>query len=45
MYRFRFRVRNVNGWSSFSPISYIKAATKPERPPAPVFKLADDTKI
>jgi len=45
LYRFRFRARNVNGWSSFSPISYIKAATVPRRPPAPVFNTATATSI
>jgi hypothetical protein len=27
---------NTNGWSQFSPITHIKAATIPQRPPAPV---------
>lgn len=35
IYRFRFRSRNVNGWSEFSEIMYIRAATVPERPAAP----------
>ena len=35
----------MNGWSSFSPISNIKAATKPERPPAPTFKTATATSV
>jgi hypothetical protein len=28
-YRLRYRVRNVHGWSDFSPISTIMAATIP----------------
>lgn len=40
VYRFRFRVRNTNGWSLFSPISHVRAATIPERPPAPAFVTA-----
>ena len=35
MYRFRYRSRNTNGVSGWSPITYIKAATVPSRPPAP----------
>lgn len=40
IYRFRYRTLNINGWSEFSPITYIKAATSPERPPAPTFVTA-----
>ena len=29
IYRFRYRTKNVNGWSLFSPITHIKAATIP----------------
>ena len=45
IYRFRYRSLNVNGWSYFSPIRYIRAATNPERPPAPTFVTATDTSI
>lgn len=45
IFRFRYRVKNVNGWSEFSPISHIKAATLPERPPAPRFKSATSTTV
>ena len=34
-YRFRYRSRNAVGWSDFSPVGYIKAAAKPDKPPAP----------
>jgi hypothetical protein len=30
-YFFRYRVRNVHGWSEFSPISYILMANKPDQ--------------
>jgi hypothetical protein len=36
-YRFRYRIRNANGWSEFSPISRIKAATLPAKPVDPIF--------
>lgn len=45
MYRFRYRSRNINGWSEWSPITYIRAATVPQRPPAPTFSDADATSI
>lgn len=44
-YRFRYRARNVNGWSGYSPITYIQAATIPIRPPAPLFVTANSTAI
>jgi hypothetical protein len=36
-YRLRYRAQNFNGWGEFSEIGYIKSATVPSRPPAPVF--------
>ena len=45
IYRFRYRSLNVNGWSDFSPITYIRAATSPERPPAPTFVTASADSI
>ena len=45
IYRFRYRTLNVNGWSAFSPVTYIRAATSPERPPAPTFVTATSTSI
>ena len=44
-YRFKYRSYNINGASSFSPITYITAATVPARPPAPTFDDASDTTI
>jgi hypothetical protein len=35
IYRFRYRVRNINGWSPFSEISFITAFSIPSTPPAP----------
>jgi hypothetical protein len=35
IFRFRFRANNVQGWSDYSPIAHIKAATTAQRPPAP----------
>lgn len=35
-YRLRYRALNFNGWGPFSEIGYIKAATVPSIPPAPV---------
>jgi hypothetical protein len=45
IYRFRYRSKNVNGWSSFSTITYIRAATVPERPAKPIFNTATATSI
>lgn len=45
LYRFRYRARNVNGWSAFSSIAYIRAATVPARPPAPTRDSVDATSI
>jgi hypothetical protein len=35
LFRFRYRAKNVNGWSGFSPVAYIRAANVPARPPMP----------
>jgi hypothetical protein len=45
IFRFRYRTRNTNGWSLFSPISHIKAATIAVRPPAPTLILATAASI
>ena len=44
-YGFRYRVKNVYGWSEFSPITYILAADPPSRPPKPTFVSATDNSI
>lgn len=45
LYRFRYRSKNINGWSDWSPLTYVRAATIPVRPPAPIFKTATATSI
>lgn len=45
MYRFRFRSKNINGYSGWSPITYVKAATVPSRPPPPKFLTATSTSV
>ena len=45
MYRFRYRSKNSNGFSAFSPVTYITAAAVPSRPPAPTFVTATATSI
>jgi hypothetical protein len=32
-YSFKYRVKNLYGWSDFSPVTQILAATLPSRPP------------
>jgi hypothetical protein len=44
-YRFRYRAKNINGWSDYSDIIYITAAVKPAKPPAPTLISADNTEI
>lgn len=44
-YRFRYRVRNVNGWSQFSDTGFITAFSIPNTPPAPVFVEATATTV
>jgi len=38
-------VRNINGWSDYSDVSYITAFSVPEAPPMPKFVTADSTTI
>lgn len=42
-YRFRYRCKNVNGWSAFSAVTYIKAAIVPAIPKAPTLISATAT--
>jgi hypothetical protein len=37
VYRLRYRCSNAVGWSNYSPIAYIQAATKPIAPDQPVY--------
>ena len=41
-YRFRYRAKNYNGWSDYSPVSTIYAASRPQSP-QPVTLLSSDS--
>ncbi len=42
-YRLKYRCKNINGWSDFSPIAYIMAAEVPAIPKAPTLIQATAT--
>lgn len=42
-FRFRFRARNAVGWSAYSPIVYIEAASRPGTPPPPRLTASSST--
>lgn len=44
-YRFRYRSVNSVGWSQYSPITYIMAASIPEKPAAPALAAVSSTGI
>jgi len=44
-YRVRYRAQNFNGWGPYSAIGYIKAATVPGTPPAPLFVSSAATSL
>ena len=44
-YRLRYRAKNRIGWSEYSDIVYVLAATKPQKPPAPTLQSTDSTSI
>ena len=44
-YRVRYRAQNFNGWGPWSEVGYIKAASKPSTPAAPIYIDSDATKI
>jgi hypothetical protein len=44
-YRFKYHVRNVNGWSDYSDEAYIFAYAAPEKPPAPQYVSGTDTTV
>lgn len=44
-YAFRYRAKNVFGWSGFSPVTFILAAASPSKPPRPQFVNATDNSI
>ncbi len=45
LYRARYRVKNVIGWTDYSPIGYILAAVKPSQPPQPTVVSASSSSI
>ena len=45
LYRCRYRVRNSIGWSGYSPIGYLLAASVPFAPEAPTYYAATDSSI
>lgn len=44
-YRYKYRARNINGWSEFSDVAYLIAADVPSKPPTPVLLSVNDTYI
>ena len=44
-YRYKYRVRNINGWSAFSDVGYLVAASVPGTPPIPSLASVDDTQF
>jgi hypothetical protein len=44
-YRFRYRAKNVIGYSEYSDVSYIQAVAAPTKPATPKFISATDTSI
>lgn len=45
LYRTRYRVKNIIGWSDYSPISFVLAAIPPNQPPMPIIVSASATNI
>jgi hypothetical protein len=44
-YAFRYRARNIYGWSDFSPVLFVLAADVPSQPPRPSLMQATDNSI
>jgi hypothetical protein len=44
-YRARYRAQNLVGWSGYSPIGYLIAASVPDAPPSPRFESATISSI
>ncbi len=44
-YRFRYRVRNVIGWSTFSDTSYMAPYAIPDSPPEPTYVSGTSTTV
>ncbi len=45
VYRLRYRVKNAIGWSDYSPVAYIQAATKPVAPDQPTYVSSTSTSV
>jgi hypothetical protein len=45
LYRARYRARNIIGWSDYSPIGFLLAASKPEAPEPAIYNGATDGTI
>lgn len=45
IYQFRYRIMNENGWSDFSPVTKIAAASTPSSPPKPTLVSATSSQI
>ena len=45
LYRYKYRVRNINGWGDFSFPGYLFAADVPMRPEAPTLASVDSSHI
>lgn len=45
LYRFSYRVQNINGWSPMSPTTMIRAAIMPSKPMAPLLLEATDSQM
>lgn len=44
-YAFKYRVRNIYGWSDYSATTFILAASVPSQPPKPTFISSTDNSI
>lgn len=42
LYRFRYRARNIYGWSSYSDVATVLASQRPSKPMTPTFISATD---
>jgi hypothetical protein len=45
VYRLRYRVKNAIGWSDYSPLAYIQAASKPVAPDQPIYVSSSSTSV
>jgi hypothetical protein len=45
VYKFRYRIKNKHGWSSFSPIANIRAATIPAKMSTPTFTVNNEVNL